>query len=102
MNNFDNLPIIVGVGQKTWREPDTTRTPVDALTDACTLALADSGQSHLTEAIDTVAMVRFIADTDPGMGALFPRHPGRQIAERLGISDARFFQGIQNSWFDLP
>lgn len=94
MKNFDNMPIIVGVGQKTWREPDPTRTPVDALTEASALALADAGESNLTGAIDAVAMVRFIADTDPGMGALFPRNPGRQIAQRLGISGASFFQGI--------
>jgi hypothetical protein len=42
MKNFDNPPIIVGVGQKTWREPDTNRTPVDALTEASALALAVS------------------------------------------------------------
>jgi acetyl-CoA C-acetyltransferase len=94
MKNFDNMPIIVGVGQKTWREPDTNRTPVDALTEASALALADAGQDNLIGAIDTVAMVRFIADTDPGMAALFPRNPGRQIAQRLGISGASFFQGI--------
>ena len=94
MKTFDNLPIIVGVGQKIWREADTLRTPVDALTEASGLALADSGKENLSQAIDTVAMVRFIADTDPGMAALFPRNPGKQVAQRLGISGASFFQGI--------
>ncbi|MEH6589682.1 MAG: acetyl-CoA acetyltransferase [Halioglobus sp.] len=94
MKEFDKLPIIVGVGQKTWHEPDTSRTPVDALTEASNRALADAGQSKLTQVIDAVAMVRFIADTDPGMAALFPRNPGRIVAQRMGISDASFFQGI--------
>jgi len=94
MKSYDKLPIIVGVGQKTWRDPDTSRTPVDALTEVAALALADAGQDNLTEAVDTVAMVRFIADTDPGMAALLPRNPGKQIAQRLGISGASYFQGV--------
>jgi acetyl-CoA C-acetyltransferase len=94
MSNFDNTPIIVGVGQQTWREPDTSRTPVDALSEASALALADVGRDTLVGAIDAVAMVRFIADTDPGMAALFPRNPGRQVAERLGIKSAAVYQGV--------
>lgn len=93
MKNPDNMPIIVGVGQKTWREPDTNRTPLDALTEASALALADAGHNSLANAIDTVAMVRFIADTDPGTAALFPRNPGKQVAQRLGVTGADFFQG---------
>lgn len=94
MTSFDNTPVIVGVAQQTWRETDTTRTPLDALHASATSALADSGCGRLTAEIDAVAMVRFIADTDPGMGALFPRNPARQVAERLGIQDARLYQGI--------
>ena len=94
MNALDNTPIIVGVGQKTWREPDTSRTPIDAITEVSRLALADPGKDNLAQAIDAVAMVRFIADTDPGMAALFPRNPGKHAATRLGISGASFFQGI--------
>jgi acetyl-CoA C-acetyltransferase len=90
----DNLPIIVGVAQKTWRDTDLGRTPVDALTEVSALALADMGPNDLAQAVDAVAMVRFIGDTDPGMAALFPRNPGRQIAERLGITKASFFQGV--------
>jgi acetyl-CoA C-acetyltransferase len=94
MTALNNMPIIVGAGQMTWREPNVTRTPVDAITAATELALADSGSASLSQAIDAVAMVRFIADTDPGMAALFPRNPGKQVAQRLGIKDAGFFQGV--------
>lgn len=94
MNDFDKTPIIVGVGQQTWREPDTNRTPVDAITEASGLALSDTGRDDMAQSIDAVAMVRFIADTDPGMSALFPRHPGKHVAQRLGILDANFFQGV--------
>ena len=94
MKNLDHLPIIVGVGQQTWREPDCTRTPIDAITEASRLALMDSGSDQLAQEVDAVAMVRFIADTDPGMAALFPRNPGKHAAQRLGINNARFFQGV--------
>lgn len=94
MKDLDNTPIIVGVGQQTWREPDPGRTPIDAITEVSRLALADAGADGLLAAIDAVAMVRFIADTDPGTGALFPRNPGKHAAQRLGISNANFYQGV--------
>ncbi|MEH6584447.1 MAG: acetyl-CoA acetyltransferase [Halioglobus sp.] len=94
MDNFDNTPIIIGVGQQTWRETDASRTPVDALTEVSALALADVGKSAIAEAIDAVVMVRFIADTDPGMKALFPRNPAKQVAHNLGMPNADFFQGV--------
>lgn len=89
----DNTPIIIGTGQKTWHAVDASRTPVDALYEVGTTAIADTGRSTLVDAIDTIAMVRFIADTTPGTGALFPRNPGSQLAQRLGIKNAAQFQG---------
>ena len=50
-------------------------------------------QRRLVDALDAVVMVRFIADTTPGVGALFPRNPGSQLAQRLGIRNATVFQG---------
>ncbi|MEP5568463.1 MAG: acetyl-CoA acetyltransferase [Halioglobus sp.] len=94
MSDFDNTPIIVGVGQQTWREPDASRTPIDAITEVSALALTDAGSGGVKEAIDAVATVRFVADTDPGTGALFPRNPGKHAAQRLGISNATFYQGV--------
>ena len=89
----DNAPVIIGTGQKTWHSTDVSRTPLDALCAAATAAIDDAGHSGITSAIDTVAMIRFIADTTPGTGALFPRNPGRQLSHRLGITDAKIFQG---------
>jgi len=66
---------------------------VDALYEAGAAAIADVGSSRLVDAIDAVAMIRFIADTTPGIGALFPRNPGSQLAHRLGIKGAAHFQG---------
>jgi acetyl-CoA C-acetyltransferase len=89
----DNTPILIGAGQATWREADAGRTPVDALHAAASAAIDDVGNARLTAAIDTLAMVRFIADTTPGVGALFPRNPGSSLAERLGIHNPALFQG---------
>ncbi len=60
---------------------------------AAAAAIDDVGNARLIAAIDAVAMVRFIADTTPGVGALFPRNPGNALAKRLGISSAAIFQG---------
>ena len=92
MNIPDNTPIMIGAGQQTWHSTDVTRTPLDALCSAAEAAIADVGHSGLTSAIDTVAMVRFIADATPSIGALLPRNPGRQLSHRLGLADATIFQ----------
>ena len=90
----DNTPILIGAGQKTWRETDTNRTPVDALQEACSAALADAGGNEVTDAVDTIGTVRFIADASPGGGAVFPRNPGIELAARLGITDPALFLGF--------
>ncbi|MAT93008.1 MAG: acetyl-CoA acetyltransferase [Halioglobus sp.] len=89
----DEHPVIVGVGQHTWREVDTARSPVDALAEACASALADTGSASVAQAVDALAVVRFIADTTPGAGALFPRDPGALVADRLGLGDAQRYLG---------
>jgi len=89
----DNTPILVGAGQATWRDADAGRTPVDALHAAAAAAIADVGNARLADAIDALALVRFIADTTPGVGALFPRNPGSALAERLGLAAPALFQG---------
>ncbi|MFT4518217.1 MAG: acetyl-CoA C-acetyltransferase [Halioglobus sp.] len=94
MQYHDNTPIIVGIGQKTWLDADATRTPVDALYAASAAAISDANCEKLSDAIDGITMVRFIADTNPGIGALFPRNPGGTLAERLGIKNAAISQGI--------
>ena len=89
----DDTPILVGTGQKTWHSTDISRTPLDALYDAATAAFDDVGNKRLASTIDALAMIRFIADTTPGVGALFPRNPGKELARRLGIPDPALFQG---------
>ncbi len=89
----DNHPIVVGVGQHTWREASIARTPVDALHAAAASALEDCGSAAIYKAIDTLATIRFIADTNPGTRDLFPRDPGDALAQRLGIENATRYIG---------
>lgn len=89
----NSLPVLVAAGQRTWRDRDVGRTPMDALHEVASLALKDSNIAGLLEAIDTVATVRFITDTNPDLVSLFPRNPGKLLAERLGIDSAAYFQG---------
>lgn len=93
MSCSDNTPIIVGVSQSTWRDQDPSRTPTDALQEVIENAICDVGSANVRTAIDVVSTVRFIADTDAGMSALFPRNPARHVAARLGLAADTFYQG---------
>lgn len=88
----DNAPVIVGVGQRTWRDTDYARTPVDGLHEVARLAFDDANNKKLLDSVDALGMIRFVADTDPGMAALLPRNPGQQLAQRLGIDGANIVQ----------
>lgn len=89
----DNTPVIIGAGQQTWREADATRTPIDALEAAARAALDDCGAAAVTGAIDAVCTVRFVADANPDVRALFPREAAAVLAARAGITDPALFQG---------
>jgi len=93
MPYHDNSPVVIGAGQSTWRDIDAGRTPVDALHAASAAAIDDAGGARIAAAVDAVAIVRFISDSTPAVGALFPRNPGAALARRLGIDDASVYQG---------
>ncbi|MBN7797603.1 acetyl-CoA acetyltransferase [Parahaliea mediterranea] len=86
-------PVLVGLGQNTWRDLDVTRTPVDALAEVAAAALADTGVTGISKAVDCVATVRFIADTNPDVAAFFPRDPGAALARRLALTGTDVVQG---------
>jgi len=92
MHVAESTPVIIGAGQVTWRETDAARTPTDALEAACRAALEDCG-SDVRHAVDSLATVRFVADTNPDAGALFPRNPGAEVARRLGVRDPALYIG---------
>ncbi len=91
-------PILVGVGQFTQRTARAGKiaeslNPIAMLETAADIALADSGQGEaLKRALDTVAVVRFTADS-PGEQGRLPkrmfRNPPLSVAKRLGIAPRR-------------
>ena len=90
--------MLVGGGQVTQRTVREGKlreslSPVDMLAKAARLALADAGAGEkLIRDIDTVAVVRFTADTPVEQGRLprrLYRNPPRALAKHLGIAPRR-------------
>src|ERR1700689_4168943 len=93
-------PILVGGGQFTQRTAREGKlaeslSPIAMLEKAARLALADTGKEHeLTDALDTVAVVRFTADSPGDQGRLpkrMFRNPPLSLANKLGARPRRAF-----------
>jgi acetyl-CoA C-acetyltransferase len=85
----DQQPVIVGVGQATWREQDLARSPVDGLEHVARLAAESAGVS-LAGAVDTIVHVPFISNQVPALAPLLPQRPGAALAERCGLRAQQF------------
>ena len=88
------IPVLVGCGQITQREPDphAAGSPLDLMDRAARLAAQDSGAGgKLLAALDTLAVIRRFADTSPRFASPFGRfaNPPRTLAQRLGATQAR-------------
>jgi len=83
-------PVLIGVGQATWRERDARRSPVDALQAVAEAALVDCGSSAARKAVDAVIHVPFLLNQVPDLAAALPRNPGAALAERLGIEAVQY------------
>src|SRR5580704_533993 len=92
-------PILVGAGQFTQRTARENRLqqsldPIAMLAKAAQLALDDSGaRDAFLHAIDTVAVVRFTADSPGDQGRLpkrMFRNPPMSLARRLEATPRRF------------
>ena len=97
---IDATPIIVGVSQQTWRDQDPTRTPVDALAEVATGALADAGIGP--DAVDALVTVPFLAQQVPQLAPLLTPNPGALLADRLGMAPALLtsdYGGNLPQWF---
>ena len=78
-------PVIVGVGQVTFRDRDPARTPVDAMEAAARLALADAAAPALAAHVDCLVTVPFLARQVPELAGLLTPNPGDLLARRLGL-----------------
>jgi len=90
----DRTPILVGCGQITQREPDPLKAlpPIDLTAEAARQALADGeAGSKLTEALDTVVVIRSFSDTSWRFACPFGRYtnPPKSIANRLGADNVK-------------
>ncbi|MEM7407860.1 MAG: acetyl-CoA acetyltransferase [Pseudomonadota bacterium] len=88
------IPILVGSGQVTQREPDPARalSPIDLTAEACRRAGDDSGAGMaLVHSLDTLVVLRSFSDTSWRFTCPFGRyeHPPASIASRLGIDGAK-------------
>jgi acetyl-CoA C-acetyltransferase len=93
-----HTPILVGGGQFTQRTAREGKireslSPIEMLAKAARLALDDTGAGDaLTRAIDTIAVVRFTADSPGDQGRLpkrMFRNPPGSLAKHLAISPRR-------------
>lgn len=94
-----NTPILVGAGQFTQRTARQNRlgdslNPIAMLAEAAGLALADTGKSNaLLGEIDTVAVVRFTADSPGDQGRLpkrMFRNPPLSLAKAIDLKPRRY------------
>ncbi|MFM9941019.1 MAG: acetyl-CoA acetyltransferase [Hyphomicrobiaceae bacterium] len=89
-----HIPILVGSGQITQREPDPTRAlnAMDLTAAAARKAAADAhGGKALLEALDTIVVLRSFSDTSWRFKSPFggPKNPPQSIASRIGNAAAK-------------
>lgn len=94
MVDRSRLPVLVGCGQITQREPDPARAlaPIDLIAAAARAAAADSGAGDaLLRSLDTVVAIRAFSDTSWRFTCPFGRYanPPKSLAARLGADRAR-------------
>jgi acetyl-CoA C-acetyltransferase len=92
-----NTPIIVGVSQRTYRDPDNIqRTPISAMLEVCELAFTDSGRAEvLRRSVDAIVTGR---PAQEGLYSEFPeitpRFPGLALKAAWNVGDAKVYKGF--------
>ena len=92
--NDDKIPVLVGCGQITQRQPDlrAALAPLALMAQATGLAADNSGASAaLLQALGTAAVIRLFADTSPRFACPFGRYtkPPLTLAHSLGAGQVR-------------
>src|SRR6516225_97713 len=88
------IPILVGCGQVTQREPDPAKAlnALDLTAAAARKAAEDAhGGKALLEALDTIVVLHSFSDTHrrSKSASSYPRNPPKSIANRIGNRSAR-------------
>ena len=89
-----NTPILVGAGLTVQKQPDPAKakSPAELLAEAAQLALGDTGCGSTAQAVDTVASIRFIADSPEARDFPFGIYlnPAYTVSELLGLTPLKF------------
>lgn len=90
----NRIPVLIGCGQITQREPDLQRalSPMDLTAQASCLAAQDAGPgASLLATLDTIVMIRAFADTSWRFACPFGQYknPPKSLASRIGAHAAR-------------
>ena len=90
----ERMPVLVGCGQISQREPDprAALSPLDLMAAAARAAADDSGAGPaLLQALDSVVVIRQFAHTSHRFACPFggSSNPPKSIAQRLGATQAR-------------
>ncbi|MEM7748642.1 MAG: acetyl-CoA acetyltransferase, partial [Pseudomonadota bacterium] len=88
------IPILVGCGQITQREPDPAAalSPMDLTAAAAKQASEDTGAGDAAlQALDAIVVIRSFSDTSWRFASPFGRYtnPPKSLANRLGVSNAK-------------
>ncbi|WP_417519124.1 acetyl-CoA acetyltransferase [Minwuia sp.] len=88
------IPVLVGSGQVTQREPDprAAMSPMDLTAAAAREAAKDAGDAaKVLEALDTIVQIRAFSDTSWRFVCPFGqyRNPPKSLANRLGATNAK-------------
>lgn len=94
MIDESRIPVLIGCGQLTQREPDPARaaSPLELTAHAARLAARDAGvDDALIERLDTIVLIRAFSDTSWRFACPFggSTNPPRTLASRLGAVGAR-------------
>ncbi len=88
------IPVLVGSGQITQREPDPLKamSPMDLTAAAAREAAKDAGsEQKVLEALDTIVQIRSFSDTSWRFVCPFGQYknPPKSLANRLGAGNAK-------------
>jgi acetyl-CoA C-acetyltransferase len=79
----ETMPVLVGAGQITAREPDAERTPIGLIAEAARAAAEDCGVAGVLGQIQSLTCLNILAPTYPDAPASLARHLGIEPGERF-------------------
>lgn len=85
-----SIPVLISAAQCTWREPDTSATPVDAMTAAANAALGQAHCRAIAKQIDAIVSVPLLGDAVPELAPLMPTRITASLRDALRMDAALY------------